>query len=302
MSLIGGATAIFVFIAGFFYERVYRPRLGWWALIARRAGLLLPPYLFISLVLVASGLEPGVRGMEPVTADPLAKLGLWLLTGTAGPATWFVPFFLLLLLFTPLFARFALAGVRVQLALLAALLLLAFVVPRDPLMVLANVAHFAFYYALGIFWAIHRATIEQALKRRGVLAGFIAALMVAAAVQYAFGIPAGYGAPEPLVSARDLVVLRKFLLIVILMGLLQRLGDRRVALLSFIAARSFGLFFVHQPVLLWLTRSFAAQGAAMENPWALALLLWGGTLALSLAVLELAHALLGARAKLLLGA
>lgn len=144
VSLIGGATAIFVFIAGFFYERVYRPRLGWWALIARRAGLLLPPYLFISLVLVASGLEPGVRGMEPVTADPLAKLGLWLLTGTAGPATWFVPFFLLLLLFTPLFARFALAGVRVQLALLAALLLLAFVVPRDPLMVLANVAHFAF--------------------------------------------------------------------------------------------------------------------------------------------------------------
>lgn len=302
VSLIGGATAIFVFIAGFFYERVYRQRLSTGQLLQQRAAALLPPYLFISLVLIASGLEPGIRTVTPTAGQsPLAAINLWLITGTAGPAMWFVPFILALLLFTPAFARFATLPRRAQLAVLGVLLAVSMTVPRHPYILLQNVPHFALFYAFGIFWARHEAALGATVRRGWVLAGLGLLLALGMAAQYRIGVPTEFGAPEPMFGARDLIVVRKMILIALLIGLLSRFLDRPVTPLTPLAERSFGLFFVHQPVLLWLKRAFGLV-AVYHDPWPLSLMLWVATLTVSLAVLALGRALLGPRGRLLLGA
>lgn len=302
ISLLAGATTIFVFLAGFFYEHIYRRRWTALALLRHRAAMLIPPYVFISLLLIAHGLEPGVRGLSPQSGSPLGDVALWLIFGTAGPATWFVPFILALLLFTPGFARFATAPPRIQLAILAALLVLGIAVPRHPFAVGANVAHFAFYYAFGIFWAVHRARLEPVVRRGPVLVLLALGLAGAAALQYAIGAPALYGAPEPLLHARDIMVVRKIILIALLIGVLSRWVARPVAPLRVIAELSFGLFFVHQPVLLWLVRAAKTLPIAGMSPALLAVVLWVATVALSLLILAAGRALLGRHAKLLLGA
>ena len=157
ISLMGGATAIFVFISGYFYERVYRRRLTGRELIRQRLLLLLPPYLFISLVLIACDLEPGVRGTVPVAGDPVQGLAVLLLTGATGPAMWYVPFILALLLFTPAFARFAVAPVRRQLALLLGLLLRFCRQPIAPLCALADLSFGLFFVHQPVMLGLVRA-------------------------------------------------------------------------------------------------------------------------------------------------
>lgn len=301
ISLMGGATAIFVFISGYFYERVYRRRLTGRELIRQRLLLLLPPYLFISLVLIACDLEPGVRGTVPVAGDPVQGLAVLLLTGATGPAMWYVPFILALLLFTPAFARFAVAPVRRQLAVLAVLLAISIVVPRHPNMLVANLLHFALYYAYGIFWAVHRERLEAEVRRPTVLLLLALLLAAAATLQYAIGLAGDPGALGPLLSARDIVVVRKLILIALLLGLLLRFCRQPMAPLCALADLSFGLFFVHQPVMLGLVRAARVFGYRGE-PWSSALLLWVLTVALSIAVLMLGRGLLGRRARVLLGA
>lgn len=304
LSFLTGATALFVFISGFFFHYVSALSRPFPEFLLGKAKALLLPYLVISLVLLAveqffPSPMAALASDSVVNTDPVYRI----LTGRTGPAMWYIPFFFLLCLATPLFRRFAFASPGAQVRALAGLLLLGLILNRSYTDRLNDAGYFAFYYAFGIFCSVHRERFLAVLRRRELPVVALAAIIVLAAAQYGLGWQEeARGHAGIWWQAWDFAYPRKILQILLISALAIRFADRRIPGLSLIADWSFGIFFVHQIPLLMLQP--LADRAVLDLPWPRAeLFVWAAiVLAMSLALLWAVKALTGSRSRFLVGA
>lgn len=301
LGFISGATAIFVFISGFFFHHVLRGRFDHAAFVTKKAQKLLPAYLAVTAMLLLIERSMGIDGLRYGSLrDPAAQFGMALLAGTGGPAMWYIPFIFDIFLLSPLFLLFLRAGTRAQAAVLGVLLVVGLLVDRSELNRVHNLAHFGFYYAFGAFCSLHRERFEAIVRRVPAIAGSAAAVAVLAAAQYRFGLAEQAGLPVAWPAAK-FVYVGKIAQILLLAGIALRFADRPIAGVTTVAQWSFGLFFLHQVPLL-LLRPLAAQGA-FAFPASHAGLLLCATLvfAMAMAMIWLARRALGRHSRYFVG-
>lgn len=283
LSFLSGATPVFVFISGFFFHHVFHGEFRYLPFLRKKARALLPPYLMVTVTLIAVQHAMGIDSRFYFgLRDPVAQFAMAAISGGSGPAMWYIPFLFDIFLLSPLFLLFAKAPLHRQLAVLGGLLVLGLLVDRSAFNRLGNLAHFSFYYALGIHCSLYRARFERSVRSDAAIFGAAAVILLLATAQYWFARAgeAGWLLPwDPI----KFVYLRKIALIVLLSGTLLRFADRPLPGLTRIAHWSFGLFFVHQlPILLLMP--VAASGIVAPGHGALVLYA-GLVFAMSMAIL-----------------
>jgi peptidoglycan/LPS O-acetylase OafA/YrhL len=302
LSFIAGATALFVFISGFFFHHVFSGRIEYPAFIAKKARTLLPPYLVMTVVLVLLDHAMGTASIRYQPGTSLfERTVMAAMTGLSAPAMWYIPFIFDMFLLTPVFVLFLRVPVRVQVAVLAALLLLGLAVERDGLNPLANLAHFSFYYAFGMFCSLHRAWFERLVGDRRVMLASVGVIAVLAILQYRVGQAEAVGLSAAIAPTK-FVYIRKIAQILLLAGVMLAFVNRAVPGMRTLARWSFGLYFVHQIPLILLT-PFAARGLFAGLPGYEGLVLCAAiVLTISLGLVWTGRTVLGKRSPYVIGA
>lgn len=300
LSAIAGATPIFVFISGFIFHRLGGGAFQFPAFVRSKASTLLPPYLIVTAVLLCTERALGYDVLRyPGLRDPLAQYAMAVAAGGGGPAMWYIPFAVDLALLSPLFLAFMRASPRGQRGALALLLALGLLVDRSAFDRFANLAHFGFYHALGIYCAMHRARFEALVRSTRTILVAAATIVLLAFAQYwlASCEAAGWQLPWP---SGKLIYLHKIALIVLLAGIALRVADRPVPGLSLAGRWSFGLFFAHQLSILLVMPLAAHLGLA---PGYAALFFYSAlVIAIAGAMLWSVRRIFGPQSRLLIGA
>jgi hypothetical protein len=301
VSFIAGATSIFVFISGFFFHHVFRSDFHYPSFLRKKATVLLPPFLAMTLLLLVTERLMGLDGLRYGARTGFIEQFAWAaFAGTAGPAMWYLPFIFDMFLLSPLFLIFMRAGWRTQIAMLVPLLALGLLVERSFIDRLANVAHFSFYYAFGIFCSIHRERFVAIVSQNRTMIAAVLVIVVLAAAQYTIGTAMDVRIPH--LNAYDFIYFRKIALILLLAGVMARVADKPVPGLTLIAQWSFGLFFVHQFALVLLTPIANAGWFAIGPDYVRLALVDTVVLAMSLCFVGATKLVLGRNSRLVVGA
>lgn len=161
-NLISGGTIIFVFISGFLFHHLNDGQFIFRKYFLKKLKLILFPYLIMGFPVVVflvlhrdasygGYFLPEKSGFWGEYVTPVFK---YFLTGRFLQAYWFIPFFVLLLLFSSVFILFSALSFRVQVSILILLFSLSLVLHR-PIWVMNPFQSLVYYtpvYLLGVFY------------------------------------------------------------------------------------------------------------------------------------------------------
>ena len=260
-NLITGSTALFVFISGFFFHRVYAPKFNLRAFLAKKARLVLLPYVLLSSLWLLQTLirhgSPATATGHPVISKLLHYL-LFLWQGTAEALTgyWYIPFIMLIFAASPLFLQYIQLSLKIQLTIFALLMVVSMLVqrPLNNLSPIHSVIYFTPIYLLGITYSMHQNAIADAIKPKSLHLGLSTVALSALQVL----VTGSYGNYHKSAifsyAGFDLNILQKLLCIFFLLSILARLERRSIPLLGYLASISFAIYFLHSWVLIALQR------------------------------------------------
>ncbi|WP_417761202.1 acyltransferase family protein [Shewanella sp.] len=154
-NLLRGGTALFVFISGYFFHRVFYKRFEFRSFMQNKINNVLWPFLIISFI----GLFALIPQWLLLDKHPLEQvpLDMWytLRNGYVLYPHWYIPFILVVFLISPLFMEYIKLSAKARWGLLIALSLVAIVVQRPigNVNVLQSVLYFTPFYMLGICYS-----------------------------------------------------------------------------------------------------------------------------------------------------
>lgn len=279
INLLSGATALFVFISGFFFHYVSSRNFDFDAFLTARIRRLLIPYLAISmglaiteyLIVAPEGLPLWVFLVRIVSA---------LFMGSAGPAMWFIPFIFIFYILSPVFLKFSREKMETKVVLLFGSLLLGLMINRsaDNADKIQNAGYFLFYYLFGILFSTYMDRAIYIIRNNSVIIMSGLAMLALAFAQYRLGMVDNPTGPWFSVTLFNIMYLQKIAQIIFLCGILYRTADRPLPWLTTISGWSLGIFFMHQFGLV-LLKPLADNGFVPTGQKYADLLLW--TLALT---------------------
>lgn len=300
-NVILGGTTFFVFISGYLFHHVFASRWDYRAFIVGKARNVLLPYLIIAVPCSAAALLWDGSFRADVLGDGPALLqGVKLvLTGALFQAYWFIPFIMVTYLLAPLHMRFLRLGARVQVSLIAVLLLVALFLhrPVDNLNVLQSVIYFTPVYLLGMVMSLYRKEVTCRIRGRELY--LLGAALVVLVVQTCFAEPGNPQKHWNEYGGIDLMLLQKLLLTVAILALLERVSGWRSRGLEYLAETSFAIFFLHPIGLILIQR--AQLGTPFGTPW---VDLWATAamaVAFSVAIAAMGKRALGRKSRLVMG-
>lgn len=305
INIISGATALFLFISGFFFHRVFSRRFDFVSFLKSRAKRLLLPYLTVTicLILLAMLLGKELRLLKHLP-DLWVIFPTAILLGSAGPAMWYVPFIFVIFLMSPLFLAFCRTDSRYQIAILVVGLAIGFFVNRSMFNMnkIQNVAYFSFYYMFDMYYSVRYKELYSYFSRITIITAAGLAVIILAISQQYIGLidnPAGQWFEW---TGFNFLYFQKIAQIIFLCGFLGRYADRNLPVISLIATWSFGLFFLHQIALLLLWPVAKHWDISLGVKYA-DLTLWSAlVIGLSVMLVWLGTKLLGKHSRYLIGA
>ncbi len=237
-----GSTIYFALISGFLYQHLFSKRPYGLYLRGRMERVALP-YLVVTFTLTLAQHPASVRRLSPELLETLIHN---ILTGATWNTLWYVPVILTIYILAPLLAAMLSRPSFRPLGL--ALLLAPLVVSRsgtDPS--IANLVYFAGAFAVGI--ELRRANIDTSRNEILILALLIGA---AATLILATLFMADVDLVGPVSLRESVFYVQKLALGCAMLSLTQRWAERHGrgnTLLSRIAACSFGIYFLHGPIM-----------------------------------------------------
>ncbi len=299
------STVYFALISGILYAYcLHRKPHG--EFLQSRFSAVVAPYAIVTifLTLMLFGMAAMRGDGLPASSGMASELAYNLVFGEAWNHLWYIPVITVLYVISPLLLRLAERRELIWAATILTLLPLA--VSRTATEVtLAMLVYFSGVYMVGLLIGVNPERTLAQLERFWKWAVFIA---VAAACGVAYLDWAGIEFVGP-TSVREsaIYVLRIALAVLMLIGLRKfsgRLGPKTDRALKLIAAYSFGIYFLHAPLLRPIVKvvgSFVPDG----NPaWALVLAIsvtFVLSLALSVAIVAAVKRIAGRHSKLLVG-
>ena len=171
-NLITGSTALFVFISGFFFHRVYAPKFKLRRFLTKKGRIVLLPYVLLSSLRFLATLirhGPPATAMDHPVISTLLHYLLFLWQGTAEALTgyWYIPFIMLIFAASPLFLQYIKLSLKIQLTIFSALIVVSMLVhrPWHNLSPIHSVIYFTPIYLLGIIYSMHQEAIARCTRR-----------------------------------------------------------------------------------------------------------------------------------------
>lgn len=270
-GLIGG-TAAFVFISGFFLHSVYARKYDYRSFVWTKVKNVVVPYLvlsglYISLFTMISSGVPFSENVADGTGllQSLSLVMFQLRTGAELMSYWYIPFYIFLVLLTPLFMDFMKVRRETQILIILVMLGVATYTHRSVRDVsqVQDILYFAGFYMLGIFYSLNRTRLEKTVSD-----SLFVSLAIWIALVWGMSVLGQLGNPEKMelwvYDGFDFMVPQKLFMIFMLLGLLKRYADKPIAALQFLADISFPLFFIH-PLVIEFLRAIGVLDALPEG-------------------------------------
>jgi len=255
-NLILGATALFVFISGFFFHYKFYARFRYEQFIGKKATNVLLPYCFLTLLALAvKGLWFGEVRFEGLMWSEILTLSVqYLWTGQIFSAYWYVPFIMLMFVLSPVFICYIRLTTRVQLILLFAFVAFSMWAHR-PLGNLSpwhSVVYYLSIYLLGIVYSQYNKKIRNFIAKKSVSLGLLTLLIVLTQIVL-YGDYRNFHKPTiGLFNGFDIMILQKIALIFFVLSVLEKLGRFDVYILKYLANLSFAIYFIHPWVIFFI--------------------------------------------------
>lgn len=306
-NLVTGATALFVFISGFFFHYAFHRDFDYRRFLRKKTIGVLVPYLVMSTVItvyqrVRNGRWVGTeldRFDDPLS-DRVGSLAFNLLTGATHYVYWYVPFIMLMFVLSPLFLRFIALRPGAQWSLVALALLVSAVVwrPTANLNPVHSVVYLTGFYLLGILYSLNRRRIDEALARVTLVGlwGLVGLIALGSAMAGQSG-----NAHKTVMwdyQGVDWMVPLKLAEIAAILATSLAFVGRGSRAIDYLARVSFAIFFVHPVLISPMTRLVppelrdTALGAAM---------LFALVMAATLLTIWLAKTILKDRSRFIIG-
>ncbi|QYJ75086.1 MULTISPECIES: acyltransferase family protein [Shewanella] len=250
-NLVRGGTALFVFISGYFYHRIFHPRMVYKEFMVSKLRNVLLPFLWVSLV----GLAMLATQWSLMYDRPLSEVakGIYytVRNGYVLYPHWYIPFIMAVFAISPVFSAYIRMSGAARWTLLALSCVIALLIhrPIGNINVLHSVVYFTPFYLMGILYSAH----EEWLKERAVpllwlaLLGTLLSLYMQTYVQ---GHVGNYHKEALSWGGVDWQFVQKFSLVILAVGLClwlsqRSLSDRTQKSLNALAEMSFAIFFIH---------------------------------------------------------
>lgn len=263
-NLISGGTSLFVFISGFFFHYVFYEKFVLKDFLEKKAKQVFLPYLICSVI----GIIYYVSSLEPLPhADDLGidKLDSWfkyiemvaiyIWTGRVATAYWYIPFILTMFALSSFFIRYIKLSTEYRIYIFLVFLATAMVIhrPTGNLSPLHSVLYFMPTYMLGIICSIHRDYVNESIKGKSIIIGFIVLLL---SVIQAF-IFEGHGNfhKDEIFSygGVDIIIIQKIAMCFFILSILYKYESSNIPVLKLLASSSFAIFFIHPWILLFFS-------------------------------------------------
>lgn len=165
--------------------------------------------------------------------------------GGVPPAYWYIPFIIVMFLFSPLHLAFARTKTKTQIAVLIILLVISSIVhrPIETFHVLHSVIYFFPVYLIGIFCSIHKEKIYQLFVNKEFI--ILIFVLFLATFNVWNGDIRNSHKEFFVYSGFDFVLFEKLFLSLFFMVFLHRFEKVQIKFLKYIAAVSFSVFFLH---------------------------------------------------------
>lgn len=255
LYMIPGGTFFFAFISGFLFAHLNVTSFRYADFIARKWRNIASPYLWLSVPVICFAVVvqyPGyfVDSRDGFYYQYLVPFFKYLLTGRVFTGYWYIPFILLVFAISPLLVRFYYLSSRVQLMMVAVLLLLAMFVHRaeDNLNPLQSFVYFLPVFMFGMVFNRHFALLrERYLWLPWCL--LLASILLSVYQSAYLGIAHNAHKYFFTYGGIDLKVIEKTMQAVAVLLLFERYWQQRHRLIDLVASASFAIFFLHPIVI-----------------------------------------------------
>ncbi|MFW6412501.1 MAG: acyltransferase family protein [Oceanicaulis sp.] len=300
-TLFHDATLYFALVSGLLFTAVLKGR-GWARFYETKAKYVLLPYVATSLLFTYAhwhwSQDLQLFGGGPLAFAETAARNV--LFGTAMGQFWYVPVLACLFVLTPFLS--ALLSHRLGRRAIAVIVLAPLLVSRTGAeATVPTVVYFLGAYAAGMALGRDHAGVLAWLKRRRIALLSVAAVTSAALF---WMIWTGTGAEGPVRLQQSLFYVQKAALAGLFLALLAGIGERVPRVLDALADHAFAIYFLHVFALYTLGHVARQAHAPPQGALAVTLLALGflaASLAFSVAVSAAARAVLGKRARMVLG-
>jgi probable poly-beta-1,6-N-acetyl-D-glucosamine export protein len=259
-NLISGGTSLFVFISGFLFHHIFYEHFKYKKFLISKFRNVFLPYLFMSIFPISlsffgksdAGEFSGyffAQG-QGFWVEYLRPVLLFIWTGRASTAYWYIPFVMLLFCLSPFFIAYINSNLRLRNFFFFISLSISIVIhrPIGNILVIQSLFYFLPVYLLGIQSSIHRDFIYRRLKNKEPLLALLA--VVCAILQSTvFHSTGNFEKSAFVITVPDIVIIQKLLLCLFFMVFLHRFESVQLPLLNRIASASFAIFFLHPLVI-----------------------------------------------------
>ncbi|WP_372872796.1 acyltransferase [Shewanella sp.] len=250
-NVLRGGTALFVFISGYFYHRIFHPRMVYKEFMGSKIRNVLLPFVVVSLV----GLAMLATQWSLMYGRPLTEVakGIYytVRNGYVLYPHWYIPFIMAVFAISPVFSAYIGTSKAFRWLILLLTCVIAVLIhrPIGNINVLHSVVYFTPFYLMGILYSAH----EEWLKARIVpllwaaLVVAIFSLWMQTSVQ---GHVGNYHKEALVWGGIDWQFVQKFSLVILAVGLCLWLSQRSLTdatqkSLNALAEMSFAIFFIH---------------------------------------------------------
>ena len=264
INLMAGGSALFVFISGFFFFKVFYKRFNFKRFINKKVQNVLLPYLIlVTLAIIYTFFfDPTpYNGIEFLNFDSITTLSdklrlalTYYLTGRVMQAYWYIPFIMVIFLASPIFLKYIKLSARFQIFIYLISALIALFAHRSYAAVSTfhMVIYFTNFYLLGILCAKYYENLIVILASYKLL--FLGLVLGFAAYQ-AWGLEHfGNFTKVDMFQYRgvDVMLLQKTALCFLFLSCAAYLETKKWSGIAILAESSFALYFLHPWAILFL--------------------------------------------------
>ncbi|MCF7969790.1 MAG: acyltransferase [Methylococcaceae bacterium] len=255
-NLITGGTSLFVFISGFFFHYVFYKKFEYGSFLIKKTKYVFLPYLFLTTLgffLLAFYFErlpystlliPGkITDWQQYTQ--LYIQYLW--TGRLFVAYWYIPFIMIMFALSPLFIRLIKLPRAIQLFIIFLLFCVSSITlrPLDNLSPIHSAIYFLPVYLLGIIVSVNKEQVLQGLKGKSLILGIIVLLLAALQILTYDEIGSFHKQSIFSIEKIDIMIWQKVFMCFFFVAVLDKLENKEIPILKYIAETSFAIFFIH---------------------------------------------------------
>lgn len=274
-TLVNGGTIFFVFISGFLFHHLFYRKYEFILFFKSKIKRLLIPYTILSLlpIVLCFKFKPNYWGSDVTTQsygilfNYFASTLKYFISGEHMVAYWYIPFALLIFLFSPAHIAYIKLSFHKQIGILISLFIVSSLIhrPSEYLMVFHSLIYFTPVYLLGILCSIHKESIY--LKLKGLDLILLSCALGFASLEVYLGNQGNYFKEFFVYDGLDLMLFQKTFLCLFFMVWLHRFEDYSGKYVNIIATTSFTIFFLHGYFIWLLNFTKSSLDIHFSYPW-----------------------------------